>query len=97
MDRTHDKYDRLIQKAKALAPLVTAVAYPCDESSLAGTIDAARMGLIKPVLVGPAARIKSVAEKCGIDLSGFEVMDVSDSHAAAARPSRSCVRGEPRR
>ncbi len=85
MDRTHDKYDRLIQKAKALAPLVTAVAYPCDESSLAGTIDAVRMGLIKPVLVGPAARIQSVAEKSGIDLSGFEVVDVSDSHAAAVR------------
>ena len=48
MDRKHEKYERLIERAKALAPLTTAVAHPCDESSLAGAVDAARMGLIAP-------------------------------------------------
>jgi len=85
MERKHEKYDRLIKRAKALAPLSTAVAHPCDESSLVGAVDAARMGLIAPLLVGPLARIKAVADQAGIDLSGFEIFDVPHSQAAAAR------------
>jgi phosphate acetyltransferase len=34
MDQGHQKYKRLIERAKALPPLPTAVAHPCDESSL---------------------------------------------------------------
>jgi hypothetical protein len=30
MDRKHEKYERLIERAKALPPLPTAVAHPCD-------------------------------------------------------------------
>lgn len=81
----HDKYNRLIARAKALPPLPTAVAHPCDESSLSAAIDAARLGIIAPFLVGPEARIKAVAEKGGFDLGGLEIIDASHSHAAAAR------------
>jgi phosphate acetyltransferase len=84
-DRKHEKYDRLIERAKKLAPLSTAVAHPCDESSLAGAVDAARMGLIAPLLVGPAARIKAVAQKSGIDLAGLEIVEAPHSQGAAAR------------
>ena len=34
--RQHEKYDRLIAMAKKQTPLATAVAYPCDETSLRG-------------------------------------------------------------
>ena len=34
--------ERLIEVAKSLEPVATAVAHPCDESSLAGAIDAAQ-------------------------------------------------------
>jgi phosphate acetyltransferase len=85
MDRKHEKYDRLLAQAKQLPPLSTAVAHPCDESSLRGAADAARLGLIAPILVGPAARIKSVAEQSKIDLSGFEIVDAPFSQAAAAK------------
>jgi hypothetical protein len=30
--REHEKYKHLLEQAKALAPLPTAVAHPCDES-----------------------------------------------------------------
>ena len=66
----------------------TAVAHPCDESSLTGAVDAAKMGLIAPILVGPAARIKAVAEKCGLDISAFEIVDTPHSHASAAEAVR---------
>jgi phosphate acetyltransferase len=84
-DRKHEKYERLINQAKALSPLATAVAYPCDESSLAGAVDAARMGLIAPLLVGPGMRIKEIAKKFKIDLAGLEIVEAADSHGSAAR------------
>jgi phosphate acetyltransferase len=66
----------------------TAVAHPCDESSLTGAVDAAKMGLIAPILVGPAARIKSVAANCGLNIAAFEIVDTPHSHASAAEAVR---------
>jgi phosphate acetyltransferase len=83
MARKHDKYERLLARAQALSPLPTAVAHPCDESSLTGAVDAAKMGLIRPILVGPAARIQAVAEQCRLDITPFELVDTPHSHASA--------------
>jgi phosphate acetyltransferase len=88
MERKHEKYERLLARAKTLPPVPTAVAHPCDESSLAGAIDAARMGLITPILVGPAARIEAAAAKAGIKLGGLEIVDTPHSHASAAEAVR---------
>jgi phosphate acetyltransferase len=81
--REHDKYERLIEATRGLAALSTAVAHPCDESSLRGALDAARAGLIVPVLVGPKDKIRSVAEKFGLDIAGLEIVDAPHSQAAA--------------
>ena len=51
--RLHDKYLRLIEAAQKLPPVITAVAHPCDEASLAGAVEAHRLRLIDPILVGP--------------------------------------------
>jgi phosphate acetyltransferase len=80
----HEKYQRLIEACKQLPPTPTAVAHPCDASSLEGAMTAARMGLIVPFLVGPRERIKSVAAAAGIDLSGAEIVDTAHSEASAA-------------
>ena len=53
--------DRLIDFCQALPPTPTAVAHPCDESSLQGAVDAAKLGLIAPILVGPKEKIEAVA------------------------------------
>ena len=79
------KYDRLIAAAKAIPAPTTIVVHPCDESSLRGVADAAAAGIIKPVLVGPAGKIKAVAFKHGIEISSFEFVDVPHSEAAAAK------------
>ena len=42
MERKHEKYQRLLDFCKALPPTPTAVAHPCDESSLRGAVDAAQ-------------------------------------------------------
>jgi len=85
MSREHKRYERLLARAKAIQPLTTAVAHPCDESSLGAAVDAARTSLMTPLLVGPAARIKAVAEKSGLDVDGLEIVDTPHSHASAAR------------
>lgn len=83
--RQHEKYECLIAAAKALPPLATAVAYPCDETSLKGAVEAAEAGLIKPILVGPKDKIRGVAQTFSLDLGGLEVIDVPHSHAAAEK------------
>ena len=61
------KYDRLIAEAKKVPAAKTIVVHPCDETSFLGAVDAARVGLITPVLVGPAAKIKNVAQEQSIE------------------------------
>ncbi|WP_038360228.1 phosphate acetyltransferase [Bosea sp. 117] len=79
------KYDRLIAAARAAEPAQTVVAHPCDETSLRGAVEAAEAGLIVPILVGPEAKIRSVAETHGLDLTGCTIVDAPHSHAAAAQ------------
>jgi phosphate acetyltransferase len=82
---TQSKYDQLIAAASQIVPAVTAVAHPCDESSLRGSIQAAAEGLIVPILVGPEAKIRAVAAEHVIDIAGREIVDAPHSHGAAAR------------
>ena len=80
------RLDALVARAAAAGPpLPCAVAHPCDPNSLAGALDAAAAGLIAPVLVGPAARIRAAADAAGLDISGLPIEDVPHSHAAAER------------
>ena len=84
MERTHEKYQKLLDFCKALPPTPTAVAHPCDESSLRGAVDAARLGLIDPILVGPKSRIQAIAKEFGIDLGNLPIIDAPYSQASAA-------------
>ena len=83
--RAESKYDRLIAEAKKVPAARTIVVHPCDETSLRGATDAAEAGLIIPVLVGPAAKVKNVAREHGIDIGKYELVDVAHSDAAAAK------------
>jgi len=85
MGNDHEKYRRLVERCKALPPTPTAVAHPCDESSLQGVVDAAKAGLIAPILVGPAARIREIAAKAGLDIAGYPIVDAAFSEESAER------------
>jgi len=79
------KYERLIARAKTVPPALTVVVHPCDESSLRGPVEAAELGIITPILVGPGAKIKQVAAERGIQIGGFQIVDAPHSDAAAER------------
>jgi phosphate acetyltransferase len=79
------KYDRLIARAKQVPPATTIIVHPCDETSLRGPIEAAEAGIIKPILVGTALKIKNVARSAQLDIDRYEIIDTPHSEAAAAK------------
>src|SRR5438552_16457045 len=85
MEQGHEKYQRLLDFCKSLPPTTVAVAHPCDESSLRGAVDAARLGLIAPILVGPKARIEAVAKQYDIDIAGLPIVEAQYSQESAAK------------
>ena len=93
-ERKHKKYDRLIARCKAMPPTPCAVAHPCDESSLRGAVQARQMGLLKPILVGPKARIEAVAAQFKLDISGCEVVDAPHSVGSAETAVRLAREGK---
>jgi phosphate acetyltransferase len=85
IEDTFDGYGMLMQAAAGKEPVATAVAYPCDEMSLSGPLDAAKAGLIEPILVGPAQKIRAVAAEHGLDLGNHRIVDIADDEEAARK------------
>jgi phosphate acetyltransferase len=85
MNAKHEKYQRLIDYCKTLAPTPTAVVHPCDRSSIEGAVQAAKLGLIAPILVGPRAKIEAAAKAADVDISALPLVDAPHSHAAAEK------------
>src|SRR5262244_1710243 len=84
-DPVASKYERLIARAKQVPAATTIVVHPCEETALRGPIEAAEAGIIKPILVGPVAKIAAVAREHRLDIDRFEMVDVPHSEAAAAK------------
>ena len=79
----HRRYERLIAAAGKMPPLPTAVVHPCDEASLSAAVEAAKLSLIAPILVGPEARIRSVAAAAGLDIGHFPLVAAEYSQESA--------------
>ena len=88
------RFKELLARSKGLAAVRCAVVHPCDAESLSGAMDSARYGLIVPVLIGPEARIRHLAEEAGIDLTGIEIISVEHSHEAAEKAAELAVKGD---
>ncbi|MCE1185736.1 MAG: bifunctional enoyl-CoA hydratase/phosphate acetyltransferase [Rhodocyclales bacterium] len=89
-----ERYLHLLDLTRGMDPIPIAVAHPCDSESLRGPIQAMEAGLVIPVLVGPEAKIREVAERESISLSGVRIVDVPHSHAAAETAVRLARSGE---
>jgi phosphate acetyltransferase len=81
----HRNYRELIALVAPLPDIPTAIAHPCSDTALEGAIDAASASIIAPILVGPRARIVGVAERAGLDITPFEIVDAAHSHDAAEK------------
>ncbi len=81
----HRHFNKMIELAKTLPALPTAVAAPDDPNSLDGALMAAREGLIHPILIGAKDRIENAAKELGEDISAYELIDIEDEIEAAGR------------
>ncbi len=81
----HLRYAQLLTAARELPALTTAVVHPCDEMSLRSAVEAAKLGLIEPILVGPEARIQALAATLQLDISAIPIVSTQHSHGSAAR------------
>ena len=87
-----DRLRSLTDQAKKLPPLSTAVVCPYDASSLEGADIAAKEGLIVPVLMGSASKIRAAAEKANISISGYEIVDLAVSDREVANQACALAR-----
>jgi len=78
------KYEELLAHCKGMKAVATAVAHPCDDASLGAVVEAARAGIITPILVGPSEKVRRTAKESELDIAPYEIVDVPHSHAAAA-------------
>ena len=85
MQSNHDAYEALLRRCQLLEPVVTAVAYPCEQTALTGVVEAAEAGLIAPILVGPRQKICAVAQEAGLNIDPYPIEDVPDARAAAVK------------
>jgi phosphate acetyltransferase len=93
MVQRHDRYEQSMQQARGLVAMPTAIVHPCSTEALVAALEARDQGLLDPLLVGPEARIRQVAERAGISLEGVTLEPVEHSHAAAARAVELAVGG----
>ena len=88
------RYRQLIALTQGLAPITVAVVHPCSEESLRGALMAAEMGLIRPILVGPADKIMATAAKADLDVGRYRIVSTTHSHEAAAQAVAMACGGE---
>ncbi|HSO42109.1 MAG TPA: bifunctional enoyl-CoA hydratase/phosphate acetyltransferase [Rhodospirillales bacterium] len=81
--RREERYLQLLRMCEGLPSLSTAVVHPCSEDALEGAIEAAKVNLITPILVGPKKRIQAVADGAGIDISPYRLVAADHSHHSA--------------
>jgi phosphotransacetylase len=77
------KYESLLERCRRFDPIPTAVVYPCEASALTGAIEAWKERLIAPILVGPRDKIAEIGRSARLALDGLEIVETSDSQAAA--------------
>jgi len=81
----HEKYERLIKSARQGSTIKVAVVHPCDKVSLESAVEAARLHLIDPILVGPAERIRAIAKSADLNIDEMEIVPSEHSHDSAAK------------
>ncbi|WP_404711792.1 bifunctional enoyl-CoA hydratase/phosphate acetyltransferase [Sphingomonas sp. MMS24-J13] len=80
---SHDRYRKLIERSARGAAVATAVVHPCSAAAITAAVDGFEAGLIRPILVGPEARMRDAAREAGKDISAFRIVSAPHSHAAA--------------
>lgn len=89
-----DHFESLIKTCHVTETIKTAVVHPVTPHVLIAVAEAVREKLIKPILIGPEARIKGAAGEAKIDISSWELINTEHSHAAAEKAADMAAQGQ---
>jgi phosphate acetyltransferase len=88
------RLDGLLERCSTLSAMLTGVVHPCDAASLTGAVDAARDGLIVPILYGPQSLIRQVADRAQLDIAGFAIVSTDGPEDSAMKAALAASAGE---
>lgn len=74
--------DTFMAKCKTLPKINVAAVYPCSEDALKGAIEAAELGLIQPILIGPKSKIDKIAKEFNVAIDKYELIDMPEPESA---------------
>jgi phosphate acetyltransferase len=89
----HLLFERLIQYCEKREAFPVAVCWPCSAVSLAGAMEAAKAGIVHPLLVGPERELNAIAASLGLDLGAYEIIPSNPEENAAAKAVELCRNG----
>ena len=84
----------LVERCRTLKPMVTGVVHPCSADALAGAIEAAEANLILPVLFGPEAEMRGIADRAHLDLGKCRIIPTDGAEDSAQKAAMAAGRGE---
>ena len=94
MTKAPSRLDDLVARATAARGVTAAIAHACDDGVIAAAAEAARLGFVEPLLVGPQAKVSAAAKAAAVDVSAFRQVATPHSHASAAEAVRLVRAGE---
>jgi phosphate acetyltransferase len=86
-------FHKFLERCKDLPAITTSVCWPLSEVAIRGAVEAAEAGLILPTLVGPETQIKALAEKLGVDISAYPIINAATEAKAAEISVNMCRDG----
>jgi len=89
----HVLFEHLISSCENKKAFPVAVCWPCSAVSLAGAMEAARAGIIHPLLVGPERELSAIARSLDLDLGLYEVIPADTEEIAAEKAVTLCLNG----
>ena len=88
------RLEGLIERCRSLKPMLTAVVHPCSADALIGAIEAADAGLILPVLYGPEAEIRRIADHAHLNIAACRIVATEGPEELALKATMAAAAGE---
>jgi len=88
------RLEGLIERCRNLKPMLTGMVHPCSADALAGAVEAAEAGLILPLLYGPEAEIRRIADHAGLDLGKCRIVATDGPEDSALKAAKAAGAGE---
>lgn len=86
-------FHQFIERCKDLPAITTAVVWPLSDVAMMGAVEATQQGLIEPLLIGPTEPIKALANKLGVDISKYTILEAETESKAAELGVAQCRNG----